>query len=151
MKKTCNKCEGEQDISQFNWRNKKKGTFCSNCKTCQKEYSHQHYLSNKNNYKQRANIRNRHNRKVVAKYVYEYLTQHPCLDCGEENIIVLQFDHVRRTKRKTIATMIKHSYSIKTIQTEIDKCEIRCSNCHIIRHAKENGNTRYEFQKARIV
>lgn len=69
--------------------------------------------------------------------VDEYLDAHPCLDCGEKNRIVLEFDHVRGKKMAAIATLMSRSWSWKKIRWEIGKCEVRCANCHRIRHASE--------------
>lgn len=80
-------------------------------------------------------------RKLKARlFVYTYLLQHPCVDCGNDDIDVLDFDHVRGEKYKTINTMIKERDSIVKLQEEIEKCEIRCANCHRKRHAIENGH-----------
>ena len=46
--------------------------------------------------------------------------------------IVLEFDLVRGEKRGNVSDMSHQSFSIKTIQLEIEKCEIRCANCHRI-------------------
>lgn len=53
-----------------------------------------------------------------------------CVDCGESDPVVLDFDHVKGEKRRAIADMVSNYYSIKTIKDEIRKCEIRCANCH---------------------
>jgi hypothetical protein len=42
----------------------------------------------------------------------------------------MQFDHVIDEKRDNISDMARKSLSLETIQTEIDKCEIVCANCH---------------------
>jgi len=36
--------------------------------------------------------------------------------------------------------MIHAGFSWKGIETEIDKCEIRCANCHARKTAREIGN-----------
>lgn len=66
-----------------------------------------------------------------------YLGKHPCVDCGETDIIVLQFDHVRGKKRGNISEMISGGFPWKTILSEIEKCEVRCANDHLRRTAKE--------------
>ena len=65
-----------------------------------------------------------------------------CIDCGESNPLVLDFDHVRGNKKMCISNMVRNSYSIETIQKEIEKCEIRCSNCHRIVTHKRIKNER---------
>lgn len=96
----------------------------------QREYSKAHYEKNKEKLKTRA-IRNTDVKKKRNQgFVDEYLEKHPCVDCGEKDIIVLEFDHVRGTKRMAICEMAMRSYSIKAIEDEIAKCEVRCANCH---------------------
>ena len=64
------------------------------------------------------------------------------MDCGEDNPVVLDFDHVRGKKIMSIAIMIQKRATLKKIQDEIDKCEIVCSNCHRIRTSKRGGHWR---------
>lgn len=69
-----------------------------------------------------------------------YLTDHPCVDCGESDPAVLDFDHVRGTKSFGIGQAASGSHrSWKKILIEIEKCDIRCANCHRRRHAIENN------------
>ena len=58
---------------------------------------------------------------------------HPCVDCGEDNILILEFDHVRGKKTFGVCVMGNRIFTIETIQKEIDKCEVRCANCHRIK------------------
>ncbi len=55
-----------------------------------------------------------------------------CIDCGyDANPFALQFDHVRGTKVSDIARMT--TASLDSLFKEIDKCEVRCANCHSIK------------------
>ena len=67
----------------------------------------------------------------VRKQLFDYLSKEKCIDCGEKDPVVLDFDHIDiKTKFKTISQMLCGHYSFKTILKEIKKCEIRCANCH---------------------
>ena len=55
-----------------------------------------------------------------------------CVDCGEKNHIVLDFDHIK-DKKYNVSRMIHDGFSWKAIMREIEKCEIVCANCHRIR------------------
>ena len=55
-----------------------------------------------------------------------------CVDCRENNHIVLDFDHLR-DKKYNISRMIHDGFSWKAILKEIQKCEVVCANCHRIR------------------
>jgi hypothetical protein len=55
-----------------------------------------------------------------------------CVDCGESNHIVLDFDHIR-DKKYNVSRMIHDGFSWAAIKKEIEKCEVVCANCHRIR------------------
>ena len=79
---------------------------------------------------------NNQNRKVGVlrnrSYVDNYLKTHPCVDCGNTDIRVLEFDHVRGIKEGHISHSVKNAWSMERLKNEIEKCEIRCCNCHRI-------------------
>ena len=54
------------------------------------------------------------------KKLIEYLTHHACIDCGQTDIRVLDFDHVRGEKLGHISKMTGLAYSWATIEAEID-------------------------------
>tara|TARA_R110001583_G_C5432044_1_gene388950 strand:+ start:131 stop:418 length:288 start_codon:yes stop_codon:yes gene_type:complete len=62
-----------------------------------------------------------------------------CVDCGEKDSIVLDFDHVRGEKVGSIADM-GSSHSISSLKKEMRKCEVRCANCHRRRHFREKNS-----------
>jgi hypothetical protein len=77
-------------------------------------------------------------------YVYGYLKQNQCVDCGESRWEVLEFDHVRGQKYCGISAMIQGRLSLNKIKIEIAKCDVRCANCHRLKTYRENGGLRGE-------
>ena len=51
----------------------------------------------------------------------------PCVDCGEEDIRLLEFDHIDRSEKKFCVSQAR---SLMQLQTEAEKCEMRCGICH---------------------
>lgn len=74
--------------------------------------------------------RQRYYRRVKALAVHEFLLKNPCVDCGEKDPVVLDFDHVRGEKRTGVKRMLAGTYSLESVFEEIAKCEVRCANCH---------------------
>ena len=60
--------------------------------------------------------------------MWDYLKKHPCVDCGEKDPIVLEFDHLK-DKLIEVSRLVQYT-SMNKMQNEIEKCEIRCANCH---------------------
>lgn len=138
--RVCTKCKEEKPETEFHYRNKKKGTLRYMCKACQKDYNKQHYLNNKDAYLNRAKERNKVLRGEKRDFVWEYLSKHPCVDCGETDPIVLEFDHRNRNqKRFSVSAHGMTTHSFADLQAEILKCDIRCSNCHRRRTALQLG------------
>ena len=98
-----------------------------------------HYEANKQKVKDRSKKRNRKQRKRNKEYIAFVKSVLSCVDCGEDNPVLLEFDHVRGKKKGNISDMPNLSYCIETIQKEIEKCEPRCANCHrAITHKRRN-------------
>ncbi len=106
MKKICTKCKQERDAElDFSWKYKERGIRHSRCKYCQSQISENHYENNKQAYVARARVSGS---IVIAdnrKKLIEYLACHPCVDCGQQDVHVLDFDHVRGEKSEHIARM----------------------------------------------
>jgi len=100
---------------------------------CAKRY----YETNKERLIAESKARNILIRKRNRKYIYEVKIKSHCIDCGETNPVVLDFDHVRGEKVGDLSNMVNQSYGIKALSKEIEKCEVRCSNCHrIVTHKR---------------
>lgn len=56
-----------------------------------------------------------------------------CVDCGYSvHAVALQFDHIGDDKKQSVSDLISSDYSWQTILKEIEKCEVRCANCHAV-------------------
>lgn len=72
----------------------------------------------------------------VKKRCVKYLGG-KCVDCGyDEHPVALDFDHVD-PKTKSFKISGNAIYRWNELKNELDKCVIRCANCHRIRHYKE--------------
>lgn len=99
------------------------------CKTCVDAYQAEYYKKNKTKLQKRSRRLQIIRRRKRQLFVLKYLQNHPCIDCGEQDPIVLEFDHIRGEKIDDISGMIE-SYSESNLIKEIEKCEVRCANCH---------------------
>jgi hypothetical protein len=52
-------------------------------------------------------------------------------------VACLEFDHVRGEKVDKISSIINRGWD--ALLTEIDKCEVRCANCHAVATANRAG------------
>ena len=134
----CTKCGEEKDIAEFSWsiRGVKRH---SRCKKCHAAEHMDYYERNKEKVMEYKWDRQVRKRDEARTYVTEYLRTHPCVDCGETDPMVLTFDHVRGKKRMNIAELVNRGYLIEVIQAEIEKCEVRCANCHLRIEKKRRG------------
>jgi len=137
--KICSRCRNRKQIEEFNFKNKSEGIRQCYCRDCGKDYTAAHYQRNRDYYIKKARRNSARARKSSRERVVEYLRTHPCVDCGESDIVVLQFDHVRGEKRQEVSYMVRKGASWNTIDAEIAKCEVRCANCHWRRTARQRG------------
>ena len=138
MKKcvTCGEFKSEDDYA---WRHKLRRIKWGTCKECQSAQRADWYQRNKEEHKKTAKKNKHVAKKVAREYIWNYLSDHPCIDCGNSDPHVLEFDHIRGKKKKTISQLAGEGYSIKAIDKELAKCVVRCANCHRIKTAKERG------------
>lgn len=146
MKKICPGCGEERDAERdFSWRHKERGIRQTRCKYCQSQVSKQHYKHNKQSYLDRVRTREVLVIEDNQKRLADYLHSHPCVDCGQTDIRVLEFDHIHGNKSNNIARMVGEGFSWSTIHAEIAKCEVRCANCHRIKTNERSGWWRHLF------
>lgn len=100
-----------------------------------REVQKAHYAANREYYVQRAVENQRKYRQEKRQALLAYLLEHPCVDCGEADPVVLQFDH-QGDKTANVSHLLK-SHSWAKILEEIAKCQVVCANCHTRRTAKQ--------------
>ncbi len=101
----------------------------SYCIDCSKERSKERYT--KFSDEQKKVMRDRAKKQSIApkQFIWDFLKINPCVDCGESDPIVLDFDHLF-DKKKAVSSLASSAVSLDSIKDEILKCEVRCANCH---------------------
>ena len=135
--KRCSKCQDEQPRSAFSKQTRVKDGLQPRCKCCVKEW----HATNRKMHNAQIHRRSDRIRAEHMEQLYLYLLAHPCVDCGETDPVVLEFDHLR-DKVEEVSTLIHQALSWKRIQAEIDKCEVVCACCHRRRTHWRAGDVR---------
>ena len=136
--KTCPRCETEKALDCFGRNASRADGRQTYCRLCVKEYNRDYYTRTPERNGQRHASRAR-SRIAAREFVWKYLAEHPCVDCGEADVIVLEADHVLGEKDFNIADGVGAGYGVDRIATELEKCEIRCANCHRRATARRAG------------
>lgn len=134
--KICNRCHIKKASTEYRKREGQK--LQPYCFPCQKEYDRLYWLKTKEKRRLKRPENDRQIRKRNTFYILEYLKEHPCVDCGESDPVVLEFDHLKE-KVESVSNLAKQRASLEKLKNEIRKCEVRCANCHRRKTAKERG------------
>lgn len=107
-------------------KNPRRNKSSSYCKNCHNEYQKAFYKKNPKSTKE-ASIKRRNDiRQAVIK-----AKDKPCSDCGiKYPYYVMDLDHVRGIKKYNLSVAASKSRAINSVQSEIDKCDVVCANCH---------------------
>lgn len=93
-----------------------------------------------------AKLKKRGRHAEHKDFVSTYLQTHPCVDCGETDPVVLEFDHVRGEKVCNVSHAMNHC-RLTDLFVEIEKCDVRCANCHKRKTAKQLNWTKLSWAK----
>src|SRR5687767_939420 len=124
----CCRCGERKPAHDFAWRRNGKGQHDTYCRPCRSAYGREHYLANKQRYIDQARAQKQGLSRERIAYLLEYFVLHPCIDCGETDPVVLEFDHLGE-KRFNISKGLQNR-SWESVLAEIEKCEVVCANCH---------------------
>lgn len=110
------------------------------CRKCHREYMRGHYQRNRTYYVAKARARQRRVIEETRRFLLEYLQEHPCIDCGTTDPLVLEFDHRDPSeKASSVAVLARSGYPLSRVIREIAKCDVRCANCHRRRTHLQRG------------
>ena len=144
----CSRCRTYRPISDFAFSDMQGQKRQYYCRSCQSAYRREHYLANKADYVRRA-VAQINGRRVMNRIeILRYLSAHPCVDCGEADLVVLEFDHLDPKDKIKPVGRLAMTKRWATVRREIDKCEVRCVNCHRRRTAVQFGWRRGQTLKS---
>ncbi|HET8567463.1 MAG TPA: hypothetical protein VFM93_00570 [Candidatus Limnocylindria bacterium] len=121
------------------------------CRECFKEVNAANFQ--RDHERQIARI-HRNKARAIAEAqeaLLRYLVAHPCVDCGESDPVVLEFDHVRGRKRADVTVLVTRGSSVRTVMEEIEKCEVRCANCHRRKTARELWSAKGPYRDVTVL
>ena len=144
--KRCRSCRGWKPRSEFHRDRSRRDGLQGNCKACNVEIAKRFYAENPEHCKERDKKRKPAARELNRRRILEYLLNHSCVDCGERDPVVLEFDHLR-DKREALSSYAAGARSWATILKEIEKCEVRCANCHRRKTAREMNNFKWRMTR----
>lgn len=136
--KRCPCCEQHKPFDQYN-----RGRFAGlafYCRACSSAKNKASYAKHKDVVGARVKAR----RQKYRRLIMNYLLRHPCVDCGESDPRVLEFDH-RDPAEKKFNISISVTRNWDSLMDEIDKCDIRCANCHRRRTAEQFGWFKHSY------
>lgn len=117
----------------------------TNSKEQRAKHNRTWYLKHREEQIARANINQARLRIEHTERVVAHLRDNPCIDCGETDFIVLDFDHNDpKEKEHNVSSMIG-CFPWGKIEAEIQKCSVRCANCHRRKTARQSGFLRFQI------
>jgi hypothetical protein len=142
--KKCQQCLSRKPLSEFNKNSSKRDGYQDWCRSCDNGRSREYYEENKERQKKQIGEAKKLRLAKNKEWVCRFLMDHPCVDCGEPDIRVLEFDHLG-DKKFHISRGLAEGYGLERIQQEIAKCEVRCANCHNLRTAEVGDHFKHRF------
>jgi hypothetical protein len=126
-RRRCPRCARELPLSSLNRRQWW-------CRECFRSY----YEDGAEHHRRRANALKARRVGEARAFVMDVLRRTPCADCGEEDPVVLEFDHVG-DKRAHVSTLVARGVRVARIGAEVERCEVVCACCHRRRTAQRAG------------
>lgn len=127
--KRCTICKQERPVTEFNKRKRSADGLQPHCRACNRERSQAYYAANNEHHKEVVTLRKTKTILENKQRIWDFLASHPCVDCGEDDPVVLEFDHLR-DKDRAISSAVHNGWGWERLVREMKKCEVRCANCH---------------------
>src|SRR5256885_10847461 len=127
--RACTKCGETKPLDAFPPVRRGEAKLQTWCRDCFAEANARNYLKNRERERARIYEYIKGRRAEVGQRIIDYLREHPCVDCGERDIVVLEFDHIG-DKIADVSVYAGSGRTWERVKAEIEKCEVRCANCH---------------------
>jgi hypothetical protein len=134
----CGRCGHDLPIECFNRLGDGQQWWCRSCFAA-------YFRARGDKHREQSRAAKRARQEALRAHILAYLRDRACLDCGESDPIVLEFDHVAE-KMASISALIANTAPIRMVDAEIERCEIVCANCHRRRTATRAGWRRADLQ-----
>lgn len=128
-RRRCPRCGVDQPLTDFGIRagTRRPTAWCRPCKAA---YDRDWYRRKKDERAAATTVRNTSVR-ARNRLLLERAKDVPCADCGKRYPpFVMDFDHVRGTKRANVSLLAGSGATEAAIEAEIAKCDVVCANCH---------------------
>ena len=136
--KVCSRCQLDKAVDEFSRNRNTLDGRQAYCKICARDYKDTWRSLSKTKAAQAAS--RTANWEACREVAIDHLRDNPCVDCGEADLVVLDFDHRDPTaKINTVSQMVRNGVSLDLLRREIAKCDVRCANCHRRRTAKQQN------------
>ena len=139
--KVCGTCRKSKPRTEFNRKAARPDGLQEVCRDCNRAASRRYYATNREKHV-RVIVERTAKRRVESKeFLTAYLREHPCVDCGNSDLRVLDFDHRPGTgKSGDVMRLVAGGYGLARLHAEIAKCDVRCRNCHAIVTLERGGD-----------
>ena len=127
----CSRCSRLREERLFNRYGDGRQWWCRDC-------FRRYYEAERARHRERNNALKSARVREAQAFVLDYLATRSCVDCGEDDPVVLEFDHLG-TKRSEVSTLVHRGVLLPVLSAEIARCDIVCAGCHRRRTAARGG------------
>ena len=139
--KHCPRCNQDKDEAEFGKNKTRPDGLQVQCRACIKLIHRDWYERNKERHY--GNVQKR--RKLVSDEIVRrltaYLKVHSCVDCGMADPRVLHIEEQSGTGFSLKERLLQGA-TWTALLPEIERCEVRCANCRLLRTAQQVGPRR---------
>ena len=140
--KVCTTCKTDKPLTLFSKSKYTNDGLNRKCKECQSNY----YKNRKDRHRLSVISWEKRRNDSLRRIVIERLSE-GCIDCGESNILTLEFDHVEKKSNRhhSISTLMNDRVTDERLIEELNRCQVRCANCHVIKTSYERRYWKIEY------
>jgi len=105
--KKCDHCKLPKDEEEFNWKFKSLNIRHKTCRDCMHGFNKTYFEGDAHD-RHLKNVKERKDaaRQTAREYVWQYLSNHPCIEREEADPMVLEFHHRGENKGQYSRTVI---------------------------------------------